>query len=152
MEPIIWEGSTLKLLDQRLLPGEIKYLSCTTVEEVAEAIQKMVVRGAPAIGIAASFGLVLGAKEHGARCRFSDLQEMALKLKNTRPTAVNLAWALERLLAVAEEIKDGQAMVNALEEEAGALFKEDLAINKAIGENGAALLSPDTILLTHCNA
>ena len=130
VEPIRWKGDRLELLDQRLLPGKKKYITCRTAEQVAKAIKDMVVRGAPAIGCAAAFGVVLGK---GSARSFKVLSE-------SRPTAVNLFWALERM----KKAKD-------LEAEAKAIFDEDLAANRAMGELGATLIPERARVMTHCN-
>jgi methylthioribose-1-phosphate isomerase len=131
VEPIRWRRGRLELLDQRLLPGKKKYVTCRTAEQVAKAIKDMVVRGAPAIGCAAAFGVVLGK---GSKKSFDILAK-------SRPTAVNLFWALERM----RKAKD-------LEAEAKAIFEEDLAANHAMGELGATLIPERARVMTHCNA
>lgn len=130
VEPIRWLGERLELLDQRLLPDKTTYVTCRTADEVAAAIRHMVVRGAPAIGCAAAFGVVLGK---GSKEAFDVLAK-------SRPTAVNLFWALERM----KKAKD-------LEAEARSIFEEDLAANRAIGRNGAELIAPRARILTCCN-
>jgi len=130
VEPIRWKGDRLELLDQRLLPDQTIYVTCRTAAEVADAIRDMVVRGAPAIGCAAAFGVVLdGGKKSGFEI-----------LAKSRPTAVNLFWALERM----RKAKD-------LEEEAEAIFTEDIAANRAMGKLGAALIPKKARVMTHCN-
>ena len=130
VEPIRWKGDRLELLDQRLLPGETKYVMCRNAAQVAQAIRDMVVRGAPAIGCAAAFGVVLSKGSPEA-------YEMLAK---SRPTAVNLFWALERMKKASD-----------LEAEAKAIFDEDLAANRAMGRFGAKLVSKGSRILTHCN-
>ncbi|MEW6689136.1 MAG: S-methyl-5-thioribose-1-phosphate isomerase [Pseudomonadota bacterium] len=130
IEPIRWKGDSLELLDQRLLPDQAVYVTCRNAAEVAQAIRDMVVRGAPAIGCAAAFGVVLG----------SSSKEAFEILAASRPTAVNLFWALERM----RKAKDPQA-------EAEAIFAEDLAANRAMGEHGAALLAQGARVMTYCN-
>ena len=131
VQPIRWLGDRLELLDQRLLPEKTVYVTCRTADEVAKAIKDMVVRGAPAIGCAAAFGVVLSKGSPQA-------YEV---LKNSRPTAVNLFWALERM----GKTKD-------LEAEARAIYDEDLAANRAMGDLGAALIPEKARVMTHCNA
>ena len=131
VRPIRWLGDRLELLDQRLLPDKTAYVTCRTAEEVAKAIKDMVVRGAPAIGCAAAFGVVLSKGS----------PEAYEVLRNSRPTAVNLFWALERM-----------KKAKGLEEEAIAIFEEDLAANRAMGELGAALIPERARVMTHCNA
>ena len=128
--PIRWKGDRLELLDQRQLPDKEVYVTCRTAEEVAAAIRDMVVRGAPAIGCTAAFGVVLG--------KGSDAAYEALR--KSRPTAVNLFWALERM----HKAKD-------LEAEARAIFQEDVAANRRIGELGAKLIGERARVMTHCN-
>ena len=130
IEPIRWKGDRLELLDQRMLPDKTTYVTCRTAAQVADAIRDMVVRGAPAIGCAAAFGVVLGG---GTKESF-DL------LAKSRPTAVNLFWALERM----KSAKDP-------EQEAVAILQEDLTANHAIGRHGAALIPAGARVLTYCN-
>ena len=139
VQPIRWRGQSLELLDQRLLPGETRYVVCRTADEVAAAIRDMVVRGAPAIGVSAAFGLALAALDG------SDVHAAAETLKHSRPTAVNLAWALQRMLKAFEEGRN-------LTVEAEAMYAEDIAANRRIGQFGAALLGQQSTVLTHCNA
>jgi len=130
VEPIRWKGDRLELLDQRLLPEKSVYLTCRSAAEVAQAIRDMVVRGAPAIGCAAAFGVVL---DKGRKEAFDVLAK-------SRPTAVNLFWALERM----KKAKD-------LEAEARAIYEEDLAANRAMGRLGAKLIPERARVMTHCN-
>jgi methylthioribose-1-phosphate isomerase len=130
VEPIRWHGDRLELLDQRLLPERTVYVSCRTAAEVAQAIRDMVVRGAPAIGCAAAFGVVLS----------NGTPESYEMLAKSRPTAVNLFWALERM----KKAKD-------LESEAKAIFDQDLAANRAMGKLGAELIPQGARVMTHCN-
>ena len=134
IEPIRWKGDRLELLDQRLLPDQTTYVICRTAAEIADAIRDMVVRGAPAIGCAAAFGVALD-KRNGLN------EEKAFKtLSASRPTAVNLFWALERMKGA----KDPAA-------EAVAIFDEDLLANHAMGRYGAALIPKGARILTYCN-
>ena len=131
VEPIRWRGDRLELLDQRLLPEKTVYVTCRTAAEVAQAIRDMVVRGAPAIGCAAAFGVVLSK---GSPESYDILAE-------SRPTAVNLFWALERM----RKAKD-------LKAEAEAIYAEDMAANREIGRLGAELIHERARVMTHCNA
>jgi methylthioribose-1-phosphate isomerase len=131
VEPIRWRGDALELLDQRELPEKTVYVTCRTADEVARAIRDMVVRGAPAIGCAAAFGVVLS---RGSQQAFEVLAK-------SRPTAVNLFWALDRMK------NSGN-----LEAEAKAIFDEDIAANRAMGKLGAALIPDRARVMTHCNA
>lgn len=134
---IRWTGDALSLLDQRRLPHEESWIRCGSADEVASAITAMVVRGAPAIGIAAAWGIVLAARA-GA-----DLDAAARRLRAARPTAVNLAWAVARVLRAGS--------VAAMEAEAAAIAAEDLANNQASGAVGAALLPEHPVVYHHCN-
>jgi len=131
IEPLRWKEDRLELLDQRMLPEKTEYLACRSAEEVAAAIRDMVVRGAPAIGCAAAFGVVLGKQTEGSYT----------VLAASRPTAVNLFWALERM----RRAKNPEA-------EALAIFNEDLAANRAMGEHGAKLIPQGARVMTYCNA
>lgn len=148
VEWIAGEGA-LKLLDQRALPGREAYVSCRTVEDVARAIEGMTVRGAPAIGIAAAYGVVLGA-----RCGRGAVFEALERLARTRPTAVNLFGALNRMRAVleADPALEGEPLAGALLDEAVRLHEADVEANRRMGAYGAELLPRTAVVLTHCNA
>ena len=139
VHPLRWTGDSLELLDQRRLPREVIWMACRTPGEVTAAIRDMVVRGAPAIGVAAAFGVAL------ADMRGEDVREAAEVLRASRPTAVNLAWAIDRML-------DAYARRASLTAEAVAILEEDVAANRRIGRFGAELLGQTTTILTHCNA
>ncbi len=151
-----FDGDALHLLDQRALPGEVRYLPCRTAEETAIAIRSLVVRGAPAIGVAAAFGMALAAKravESGAP--LDEALEAAHKvLAASRPTAVNLFWALEQMRGIwrAHPGATGQAIVTALVAAARKIHDDDIASCRAMGEFGAALFPDHARVLTHCNA
>ena len=152
--PMRWEGSRLGLLDQTRLPVEEVWLACDHPEQVADAIKRLAVRGAPAIGVAAAYGLVLGMRgvdDARLRGRFDEVSEL---LGSTRPTAVNLRWALNRGREVFERsLPEGPAAVSAaLLDWAHRMHAEDISVNRRIGEHGAALFSPEARVLTHCNA
>jgi methylthioribose-1-phosphate isomerase len=139
-----WQGDHLSLLDQRRLPREEVWVACRNAEDVAQAIRDLVVRGAPAIGIAAAYGFVLAARAAADRATIDAAIE---ELRRSRPTAVNLFWALDRMRAAL----DGGADAAALEREAQAIEAEDLAANRRMGELGAALIEGGSGVLTHCN-
>ena len=158
MRSVIWEenGPAVRLIDQRLLPAELKTVDLVNVEQVADAIRQMAVRGAPAIGAAAAFGMALaGYPSSAANAEefWVDVQRAARLLRATRPTAVNLRWALDRLLAAADNLQaDGpQRMGKALLDEAQSIADEDVEINRRIGRHGAALIQDGDTLLHHCN-
>ncbi|MEO8160605.1 MAG: S-methyl-5-thioribose-1-phosphate isomerase [Arenimonas sp.] len=152
VRPIRWQDGALHLLDQRLLPFQVEYLQCSDSHQVSEAIRALVVRGAPAIGIAAAFGVVLAAKDIEAadgREALARMQAAITELNASRPTAVNLMWAITRMSQrLADSGADWRA---ALEREALAIEMEDLAANRHMGALGAALIAPGSGVLTHCN-
>ncbi len=152
IRPIRWTGDALELLDQRKLPFTVEYLRCSTSDDVAAAIHALAVRGAPAIGISAGWGVVLAARdidaEDGAEA-VRKLEPAMQRLNAARPTAVNLAWALARMRsALAVAGNDWRVLA---EREAQAIADEDLAANRRMGELGAALIASGSGVLTHCN-
>ena len=158
LETLNWIGESdgsLQMIDQTLLPGELKQINCRDIETVWEAIKMLRVRGAPAIGIAAAYGFVIGIQD----CPVGELAEKAKQvadyLATSRPTAVNLFWALNRMSEKFNQTFDGanQDEVNqAMLDEARAIHEEDRSMCHAIGKNGAALLQDVSGVLTHCNA
>jgi methylthioribose-1-phosphate isomerase len=145
-----WQGDRLVLIDQRVLPADERWIECRDAGQVADAIRALVVRGAPAIGIAAAYGVVLAARAAAARGQPIDAAALAPdleRLRQSRPTAVNLFWALARM----QRALTGGADVAELEREAAAIEREDLAANRCIGELGAALIEANSGVLTHCN-
>lgn len=136
-----WHGDRLRLLDQRRLPTEERWFDCVNADDVTRAIRDLAVRGAPAIGIAAAWGVVLAAKTG------EDLPRALATLRAARPTAVNLMWALDRMKARIDVGADAAA----LEREAQAIQDEDLAANRHMGELGAALIEAGSQVITHCN-
>jgi methylthioribose-1-phosphate isomerase len=155
--PVQWAGDRLRLLDQTRLPGEEVTRECRRWQEVADAIRTLVVRGAPAIGVSAAFGIALAARQSRAESvddLLADLETASKGLAATRPTAVNLFWALDRMRRVALGVR-GQppaAVAARLLYEAQAILQEDIAANRALGDHGAALVAPGARILTHCNA
>ncbi|MEA2599681.1 MAG: methylthioribose-phosphate isomerase [Acidobacteriota bacterium] len=152
-----WEGPGLRMLDQTRLPVEEVWMDCESPEQVADAIRRLAVRGAPAIGVAAAYGLVLGIRTERdpqrLAARFAEVSEL---LGSTRPTAVNLRWALERGRRVFEETAAAnpeapEAVTAALLAWARELHAEDVRINRRMGEHGAALFGQGSRVLTHCN-
>lgn len=157
LQSVIWRGDKLDLLDQRLLPEEIVYLPLTTSEDVWEAIRHLKVRGAPAIGIAAAYGVVLGSAGAATTEEWlAAVLKEAEYLATSRPTAVNLFWALDRMKAAAAAIADKgvslEAAKEALTEKAIAIQSEDEETNRMIGEHALTLFQDDIGVLTHCNA
>jgi methylthioribose-1-phosphate isomerase len=152
IRPIRWTGDALELLDQRKLPFATEYLTCRNSDEVAAAIHALAVRGAPAIGIAAAWGVVLAAREIDASepdQAAVQLEPALQRLNAARPTAVNLAWALARMRAAL--LRATGDWREALEAEARAIETEDLAANRHMGALGAALIPQGSGVLTHCN-
>jgi len=154
VETLRWRGARLELIDQRALPARLEYVSCTNAAEVADAIRSMVVRGAPAIGCAAAFGIALEAQRqaHCARAEFDVAMQIAFEnLAASRPTAVNLFWALDRMRAALGPGTHPKAAAATLAEAALALHRADVETNRAIGRAGAALVPDGARVLTHCN-
>ena len=152
-----WRNGALELLDQRALPAECNYVALDSALAVAEAIRSMVVRGAPAIGCTAAYGIALEAMRLQGRpaAEFEARMEHAFELlARSRPTAFNLFWALERMRAKLKSVQrtDAGAIANALLREAHAIAAEDVRLNRMMGEHGAALLHDGARVLTHCNA
>lgn len=155
--PIEWKNFTLKILDQTLLPDKISYITCKNYKEVAKAIKEMKLRGAPLIGIVAAFAMIMEIKDKNFKdynSIFNSLKKVSDELIKTRPTAVNLKWAVERILRVAEKNKDRRviSIKELLISEANKIYKEDLENNKLIGKYGAELIRTNDRILTHCNA
>jgi len=169
MRTIFWEDNTLKMIDQRRLPGSLEIVTCKTHGDVVAAIKTMTVRGAPAIGVSAAFGLALAAYASGARSSVAflkDMQVAARELKSSRPTAVNLAWAVDRVMRVVgpdplfspslegqgewgdRSVDELRALVLA---EAQKMADEDVAVNKRMGEFGATLIEDGDTIIHHCN-
>ena len=159
IKTVEWTREGVRMIDQRLLPTEEKYLILRSYEEVAEAIKKMVVRGAPAIGVSAALGLALGAKQ-SVGTSVADLEDdfsyMCDVMSKTRPTAVNLFWAIERMRARFNSEKgktdDVEAIKQYLIDEAQQILQDDLDANRSIGRHGAELIKDGATVLTHCNA
>jgi len=157
MKSMFWKNNTLNILDQVKLPHGVEYIQAKDVDTVAEAICCLSVRGAPAIGAAAAYGLVLGALSINTKDTnifLKELKQIKDKLLSTRPTAVNLKWALERLMSIAKQnvnlqIDDIKEM---LLDEANRIFNKDVEVNQKIGEYGCELVPDNVIILTHCNA
>ena len=154
ISPLIWEDGSLLMLDQTRLPAEEVWLSLADAQQVAEAIRSMRVRGAPAIGIAAAYGLALAAAKSEALDReglLAELRDAEQALAATRPTAVNLRWALARVLATAQAAHDVREMRAAVVREAQRIHQQDVEANQRLGRLGAELLAGAATVLTHCN-
>lgn len=161
MKNIEWRNETLVLLDQTKLPTEVEYIHCTDWRQVAEAIKMLRVRGAPAIGVAAGYGLILAARETSTKDlpfneQLSEFYEFAEILKETRPTAINLAWAVNRILSMvkASAFTSMSDIITAITKEAEIIHKEDIELNTRMANHGASLFEgqQQIRILTHCNA
>ncbi len=154
---IEWKGDRVRLLDQRRLPQEVRYLDCRDASSVARAIRSMAIRGAPAIGVAAAMGIALAAQKIQSRrpgAFYKSMEKVCHQMSQTRPTAVNLFWAVGRMKKTLDEVHflgvDG--VKKRLEEEARKIYEEDIEVNRKIGENGKILIHNGDGVLTHCNA
>ncbi|HJO26324.1 MAG: S-methyl-5-thioribose-1-phosphate isomerase [Planctomycetes bacterium] len=164
VDTLHWVGGPeghVSMIEQTLLPGEHRRIDVKTVPEMVAAIRRLAVRGAPAIGVAAAFGLLLGlegVREEDADGALGRVREVAATLARSRPTAVNLFWALDRMVARAEAERErtgagaGEAIVSGLFDEAQTIHREDQAACRSMGEHGAALIEDGWTILTHCNA
>jgi methylthioribose-1-phosphate isomerase len=148
VETIQWTDAGVVMIDQTRLPREQVFVTCTSYREVAEAIRSMVIRGAPAIGVAAAMGVALGVQEN------ADFETVCETLAQTRPTAVNLFWAIDRMRRLAASLNGAprQEVVRRMIEEAREIRLEDIAICRAIGRHGEPLVPDGKTVLTHCNA
>ena len=154
VKTIEWKNDRVVMLDQRLLPHREVYRICRDYKQVADAIRSMVIRGAPAIGVAAAMGVALGALKGPSKTFDRDFERILDVLGKTRPTAVNLFWALQRMRGVysAQRSQGIDAVRRTLKEEAQKIYKEDIAANRQLGKYGAALLRDAKRIMTHCNA
>jgi methylthioribose-1-phosphate isomerase len=157
IQTLEWTAAGVRFIDQTKLPTEEVYVNCTTYEQVADVIRNMVVRGAPAIGVAAAMGIALGVKnskaENGAELK-KDFDQICAVIGKTRPTAVNLFWAIRRMQEKFEYLRTRpiNQTKQALIEEAQRMHAEDIAANQAMGRHGATLMPSSGGVLTHCNA
>jgi methylthioribose-1-phosphate isomerase len=154
---IEWKGNCIRMIDQRKLPAKVEWVLCKNDQDVIRAIRCMVIRGAPAIGVAAAMGLSLGAENikaetYGAFDR--RFREKADRMVKARPTAVNLRWAVERMILLVEQMAgmDPEEIKIALREESEKILSEDIEINRKIGEHGNKIVPRKAVILTHCNA
>ena len=161
LRTVRWDAGRVVMVDQTRLPGELVFVEYDTYEQVADAIRRLVVRGAPAIGVSGAFGLALAAARSGAGSAadmLGDLEDAASVLVATRPTAVNLKWALDRVMGAARSAAGAAAagapgpVRDAVVSEACAMADEDVRTNRSLGMNGAALFGDGDTVMTHCNA
>jgi methylthioribose-1-phosphate isomerase len=152
---VSWKNGSVVLIDQTKLPNKLVHVRCKDYKEVANAIKKLVVRGAPAIGVTAAFGLALAAQASRAKALpelMTDLDTAFKTLRATRPTAVNLFWALERVMEKAKRAKTVEDAKKAVLDEALKMSEEDVEANRHMGANGAKMFRDGDVVLTHCNA
>ena len=155
LRTVMWDAGRVKMIDQTLLPGRLVYRSYDNWEGVADAIRRLVVRGAPAIGVAAAMGIAVTAVNSSAKSKDQltvQLDRAASGLRATRPTAVNLFWGIDRAMQVAARSKDVDGAKKALVDEVRAMAEEDVAANKRMGKFGADLIEDGDTVLTQCNA
>ena len=156
MRTIEWKDGVVVTIDQTKLPSEEKYIRIRTCSEMADAIKTMKIRGAPVLGVAAAYGVALTAYHSQAKTKqdlLKEIESCTELLRKTRPTAVNLFWAIERVLKKAKVSSGGVSeVVRAVVQEAQTMADEDVETNREIGENGAKLIQDGDVILTHCNA
>jgi len=155
LKTIEWKNNSVIMIDQTKLPNSLEYVTYTDYNQVADAIKTLVVRGAPAIGISGAFGLALAVLQSDAKEKdqlIQDLETAQKILLKTRPTAVNLAWGLEKIMSVAKSEKTTERIRVSIVEVAKQMAEDDIQINMSIGKNGSELLSKNDTIMTHCNA
>lgn len=155
LRTVEWKDNSVVMIDQTKLPSELVYVKYVDYNDVADAIRNLVVRGAPAIGVSGAFGLALAALQSKATDKenlLKDLEHAKKILFETRPTAINLAWGLERIMNVARLGKDASEIRSTIVNEAKIMAEEDIDINKRMGKNGSYLFHDNDTIMTHCNA
>ena len=155
LRTVTWKDGKVKMIDQTALPTRFRYVIFDTPEQVAGAIRTMVVRGAPAIGVAAAMGVALAARRSRATRLpdlMRDLEAAASMLRSTRPTAVNLFWGIDRVVSRARDARSAREAREAVSEEAKLMEEEDVAVNRRLGAHGAGLIRDGETILTQCNA
>ena len=155
LKTIEWKNNSVIMIDQTKLPNSLEYVTYTDYNQVADAIRTLVVRGAPAIGISGAFGLALAVLQSDAKEKdqlIQDLETAQKILLKTRPTAVNLAWGLEKIMSVAKSEKTTERIRVSIVEVAKQMAEDDIQINMSIGKNGSDLFSKNDTIMTHCNA
>ncbi|HEX5904996.1 MAG TPA: S-methyl-5-thioribose-1-phosphate isomerase, partial [Candidatus Nitrosocosmicus sp.] len=150
-----WENNQVIMIDQTKLPGKLVYVRYKKYEDVARAIERLVVRGAPAIGVAAAFGMSLAAISSKAQTRKDLLKDLKIaynRLRSTRPTAVNLVWALDQIMNEASSKNELEDIKESIVRSSLNMATDDITTNKQLGKNGAEMIHNDDVILTHCNA
>jgi len=155
LKTIEWKDNSVIMIDQTKLPNELLFVTYTDYKQVANAIKTLVIRGAPAIGVSGAFGLALAALQSNASTKekmINDLNSAKNVLFETRPTAVNLAWGLEKIMEVARSCKDPEEIKKIVVETAKQMADQDVKINMTMGKHGSKLFDDNDTVLTHCNA
>jgi methylthioribose-1-phosphate isomerase len=155
LKTIEWKDNSVIMIDQTKLPNSLEYVTYTNYNQVADAIRTLVVRGAPAIGVSGAFGLALAALQSNAKEKdqlIQDLETAKKILFETRPTAVNLAWGLEKIMKITKDDKTVDEIRTSVIETAKQMAEDDIQINMSIGKNGSELFSENDTIMTHCNA
>ena len=155
LKTIEWKDNSVIMIDQTKLPNELLFVTCSDYKQVANAIKTLVIRGAPAIGVSGAFGLALAALQSNASTKeemINDLNSAKNVLFETRPTAVNLAWGLEKIMQVARSCKDPEEIKKIVVETAKQMADQDVKINMTMGKHGSKLFDDNDTVLTHCNA
>ena len=155
LRTVEWKNDSVVMIDQTKLPNELVFVKYTDYNDVADAIRTLVVRGAPAIGVSGAFGMALAALQSSADNKedlLSDLESAKKILFDTRPTAVNLSWGLEKIMQIAKQCKTVSEMRDDVIAKAKQMADEDISINKQMGKNGAELFQDNDTIMTHCNA
>ena len=155
LKTVEWKDKSVVMIDQTKLPNELIFVTYTDYNDVANAIKTLVIRGAPAIGVAGAFGLALAALQSKATTKediIKDLEQAKKILFETRPTAVNLAWGLNKMMNVSKNCQNTDEIKESIVEAASTLAEDDVKINKAMGKNGAELFDNNDTIMTHCNA
>jgi len=155
LKTVEWKDNSVIMIDQTKLPNSLEYVTYTNYNQVADAIRTLVVRGAPAIGVSGAFGLALAALQSNAKEKdqlIQDLETAKKILFETRPTAVNLAWGLEKIMKITKDDKTVDEIRTSVIETAKQMAEDDIQINMSIGKNGSELFSENDTIMTHCNA
>jgi len=155
LKTVEWKDNSVIMIDQTKLPNSLEYVTYTDYNDVATAIRNLVVRGAPAIGVSGAFGLALAALQSSAKEKdqlIQDLETAKKILFETRPTAINLVWGLEKIMSVTKGDKTVEQIRGSIIETAKQMARDDIQINMSIGKNGSELFSQNDTIMTHCNA
>ena len=155
LKTIEWKDNSVIMIDQTKLPNSLEYVTYTDYNQVADAIRTLVVRGAPAIGVSGAFGMALAVLQSLSNTKedlLSDLEKAKKTLFDTRPTAINLSWALEKIMQIAKQGKTVSEIKDSIIAKAKQMAEEDININKKMGKNGAELFQDNDTIMTHCNA